>query len=243
MLFDLTPDAIDLAFVVTRHGRQLKLSHRLRFPTEADWIAYDRALAVAVQDSGEGTRVLDNSVSAACVLYDAIALDVTGYRGIQDVPPAHKVRVAELLRAVGPADPDGPGPELFEISAEEDLVVLKAVRGETYPRLVHHFTPPTIPQRIEYERLKADAMIVRGTKQGTDRIVLPSRLARILRFYDQLVLAVEGYIVGDHPPFGREEIVRVMDAQHKAAAVALLFDTGEILEPKARKLEPEEAPA
>lgn len=239
-LFELNPKPIELHLKVPKSGTLFPVKHELRRPTQDDWIAYDKGLSVAIEDTDDGgTRTLDNSLEAACALWDRLAQSIAGYlpdgEGLpegwrQRVPPAHKRGAVRLLCDVV-ATPDVQGGLLLAV--DEEVVVLMARREQTFPRLVHRFRPPTPGQRIHYDRLSSDSYVIRGRKSGKDCIVFPSRMQALCKLYDELIVSVEGYAVDDRPITEGKDAVSWMDAQHKRHAVQWLFrsDAVEIAEP------------
>lgn len=233
-LFELQPENITLNLLIRRPGAELRVSHVLRPPRLDDWLAYDRALSVAIEDGAEGFRVLSEPVAAACLLWDSIVLSVAGYfqSGIalegeawkHVIPPAHKTRAVASLLNVSLATVAAP---LYTLEATEETVVLEARREAKFPQLAHRFRRPTQAQHIEVERLKADSYIVRGRKSGRDRTVYPSRLKRLCELYDALILGTEGYAVSGRPTVDAE-VRMLMDAQHKKVSVLALFGSEEV---------------
>lgn len=238
-LFELNPEKIEIALVSTRAGAKLRLVHELRAPSQDDWIRYDRALNVAVEDvtvDGEtGIRINDGAIRAKCDLYDRLAIAVHGYSAepMTDwklIPPGHKQATIECLLGVYPAEPETVESLAYYFDSGEESVVLMATREEYFPRLVHHFRSATAGQRIEYQRMHADSVIVKGVKTGGDRVLLPSRMKGVCALYDALIADVEGYAVRGVPVHDPKEIARWMDAQHKHAAVKALFGSEHIMQ-------------
>jgi hypothetical protein len=235
MLFELNPENIEVGLTVKHAGNPFRVKHILRKPKEADWIAYDKGLAVAIEDAEEkgSVRYADDSLGAACKFWDAISLEVSGYSeenptNFRDlIPPEHKRAAVMTLMLVGPSLESFGRPGLFLVS-DEEIVRLRSERGENYPNLVHHFKPPTPKQRIEYSRVQADSYTIKGMKSGKDKVILPSRLAAYVRFYDELILSVEGYSINGNAFDSREDAIRYMDAQHKRMAIQFLFATDDV---------------
>jgi len=241
-LFELNPEKIEIVLVSTRAGAKLRLVHELRAPSQEDWIRYDRALNVVVEDvtvDGEtGIRINDGAIRAKCDLYDRLVIGVQGYSAepVTDwnlIPTGHKQAATGCLLDVYSADPETVESLNYYFDAGEDIVVLSAIREEHFPRLVHHFKSPTADRRMEYQRLHADNMIVKGMRGGGDKVLLPSRMKAVCALYDALIADVEGYAVDSREVHDPKEIVKWMDAQHKHVAIRALFGSETIMqEPK-----------
>lgn len=250
---ELAPPELAVSLKVTHTGRAYRVAHRLRPPQPEDWFAYEAALRMAVEElppapaesspvapatggraeeqGGEEQRYRFDvhSSDAALTLWNRLALSVEGYQYPADdwrelIPLAHREAVVRSLTLVAPAEP--PGDEaaagLFPLATEQVAIVLEAARaGQAYPQLVHTFRPPAVEDERRYRRLMAESLIVGGTRNP--RTLLPPRLPALCRLYDSLVLSVEGYTVNGAVEFGREALLRHMDAWHKRAAVQALF--------------------
>jgi hypothetical protein len=235
MLFELNPEKIEIGLHVKHGGGSFRVDHQLRRPKEADWINYDKGLSVAIEDAEEkgSVRYMDDSLHAACKFWDAIAIGISGYAetippNFKDlVPPEHKRAAILTLLLVGPSLESFGRSGLFLVS-DEEIVRLRAERGEKYPDLVHHFKSPTTKQRIEFSRIQSDSYTIKGMKSGKDKVILPSRLAPIIRLYDDLILLAEGYSINGNPVEDRDDVIRFMDAQHKRMAIQLLFAVDEV---------------
>jgi hypothetical protein len=233
-LFELNPEWIEIALTITKRGSIRRVAHVLRKPMEDDWIRYDRGLNVAVRDvkidDGQtGTSITNKDAESACELWDALKIGAQGYREGEEVSPAQKQIAIDQLLRVWPA-PDS----AYEGLADEacEIVILQARRGTTHERLLHTFAKPTAAQRIEYRRAMADSLIV-PAKEG-QRVILPSRMTRLIKLYDALIQGVDGYQVNGIPVPGgdanamRKMLSGFMDAQHKVIAVSVLFTAEQV---------------
>jgi hypothetical protein len=243
-LFELKPDKIEIVLVSMRNKAKLRLVHELRAPTQEDWIRYDRALNVAVQDvkidDETGIKIKDNSIRAKCDLWDRLAIGVRGYWPQEAVttdwkliPPGHKQAVVECLLGVVPADSESLEDHAFYFDAGEEIIVLSAIREDHYAHLAHHFKSPSAGQRMEYQRVHADSIIVKGMSGIGDKVLLPSRMKAVCALYDALITDVEGYAVMGSEIHDPKEIAKWMDAQHKSTAIKSLFGSELVMqEPK-----------
>jgi hypothetical protein len=130
-LLELAPAELAIPLKVSRAGRSYRLRHILRPPSAADWIAYEAALEMAVEelpaagsadepDSGEpGFKLHVRSSDAALALWSRLALRVEGYDLPADpssaqpdsettdwralIPLAHKEAAVNALTLVAPA--------------------------------------------------------------------------------------------------------------------------------------------
>lgn len=251
-LFELNPEKIEVGLTVRKLGQPFRVVHELRRPEEDDWLNYDKRLSTAIEDVEEdGTRIVDNSLEASCLFWDDISLAVQAY-GPKDaplpenfrklVPPDHKRAAIQQLLNVGASISEAGQINLF-LSSDEEVVRLRAVREQVFANLVHYFKPPSTNQRIAYDRCLADSYVIRGRKNGKDRVVIPARMKRLIRFYDDLIIRVDGYCVKGNIEFlaDVESIRRFMDAKHKEVAVQLLFGGGEEIQPDLRVEKEEKA--
>lgn len=227
-LFELAPGCIRIGLTTLRVARHIRVEHILRPPNQQDWLAYARACSIAFErgQHDEEMLVRVDNVEAACALWDTLVDKVTGYAGLpeedwrQRIPAGHKQTAIGALLDIAPAELDETA-DIFPLDLEETSVVLQATRGQHYPRLVHHFRVPNVVQRIAYRRLFADSVVVRGSKKFTT--LVPARLGRLVKFYDELIVRVEGYMLRGQPITAQPQISAHMDAQHKRAAIELLF--------------------
>jgi len=240
-LFELNPSQIRIRLKVWQAGREHVVTHLLRRPLAADWIAYDAALATEIEHRREETELKLAGTEAADKLWDALVLATEGYRfgpeplgtdgpeaegsGWRDfVPIGHKratvLQLQQVEMAESAAEEAAQG---FLLDPNQDVVVLKAQRGMSYPRLVHRFHPPSKEQRMRFHKLRSDSLTVRGMKGGGGKTLLPSRMKFFLELYDQLITGVEGYSNEGQAISSAEQAREFMDAWHKRAAVQVLF--------------------
>jgi hypothetical protein len=254
-LLELAPAELALRLKVTHAGRTYRLRHLLRPPTTADWLAYEAALEMAVEELPPGAdseetsfRLHVRSADAALELWGRLALRVEGYDLTRDasqdenwrslIPLAHKEAAVNSLTLVATAEtPAGADTDnYFPLLAEEVPLVLEAVvAGVAYPRLVHRLRSPSVKAERTYRRLLAETLIVRGSR--TPRTLLPPRLPGLVKLYDQLILGVEGYCLHGEPLASSLQAIQSMDAWHKRVAAQTLF--GDLLAPPMAEPTPE----
>lgn len=232
-LFELTPEKIEIRLISVRRGIRSEFVHNLRTPAASEWIEYDRSLHVAIEDveeNGEmGIRIRDNQAKAKCDLWDKIAVGIEGYTSaaLSDfclIPPFHKQTSIDHLLAVrsGELQTESDIEHYFDSGSE--TVCLEGFREHHFPCLIHHFQIPAAKDRIEYQRIHSDSIVVRGMKSGRDKVLLPSRMQSLIALYDRLILSVSGYCIEGQPlTEDKQQIIRHMDAQHKSAAMRDLF--------------------
>jgi hypothetical protein len=90
-----------------------------------------------------------------------------------------------------------------------------------YRGLVHHFALPTAEHRRRVLKSKNRSFVAGGSRNGTTMV--PSGHPVLVKLYDELIERVEGYSISGRELNGRDEIAREMDAYHKSATVARLF--------------------
>ncbi|MFQ5927412.1 MAG: hypothetical protein ACE5MH_08265, partial [Terriglobia bacterium] len=176
-----------------------------------------------------GYKLELRSVEAAALLWNRLACDIEAYSFTHDadwhelVPLAHKEAAIRALTLVAAQEPGSGEPgAAFPLQAEQVVVVLEAVvAGRAYPRLVHTFRPPSAEDERGYRRLLAETLFVRGSR--APRTLIPTRLPRLVKFYDELILGVEGYTREGQPLASQEQAIQYMDAWHKRTAVQTLF--------------------
>lgn len=243
----LPPDApqallpLDLAerAVCWRNGQGRARVHVFRRLLAQDWETYFSKITI---ENDLASQTVDFN-SAKVWLYARCILRVEGYRVIgartlmdlpnwkDRIPFGHRVDAVDLLTSVTRS-----ARELEEIEPECETVLLDALwDGSTagggcatpagqmlsYSGLIHRFTPPSAEHLMRYSRETSRSLIVGGSAKG--RTVRTIRQKVLLKFYDQLIVSVEGYGLNGRPLENREAIVREMDAGHKAAAVSQLF--------------------
>ena len=237
-LFELAAEEMQVCLRVRGVKGRHQLVHFLRPPTYEDWWQYERNLRSTVEsienEGEEALRFEANSSEAAATLYDRLFRRAEGYRSNADrpiaadqIPVHHKEMVIRALGEVGPLSPpeeaSGPAVEVpFSLDSENVEVALEASRnGKTYRNLLHVFRTPSAADRVEYSRITAQALYVRGAK--TLRSILPSRLPGLAALYDRLIEEVRGYAAAGAPLADRAAIVRQMDPLHKKVAVQVLL--------------------
>jgi hypothetical protein len=107
-----------------------------------------------------------------------------------------------------------PGPHLSAGASP----AMKQYRG-----LVHRFASPTAEHRRRLLKAKNRAFVAGGSRNGTT--VIPSGHGVLVKLYDELIECVDGYAVGGREIASHDEIIREMDAFHKSAVVARLFQS------------------
>ena len=234
-LFELAAEEIQVCLRL--RGRH-ELRHILRPPRWEDWRNYERSLRSTVEtvenDGEEALRFDSRAMEAAAELYDRLFRSAEGYHGSQNscvtaemIPLPHKEMVVRGLGDVAPASEEEssePGEGiLFSLDADTVEVALEATRnGKKFRNLAHVFRAPTAAEHVEYSRISAQALYVRGSK--TLKSILPPRLPGLVALYDRLIQQVRGYGVAGQPLGERAAIVQHMDPLHKKAAVQTLFE-------------------
>lgn len=248
-LFELAPEEIIVPLrVLSPAGRSpRRLTHFFRSPTLDDWLAYDRALKLTIREGREEASVFHSQATeAAALLWRRTILRVDGYgrgtasgRGLaadvapgqqsdwqERIPLEHQQQAVRglALVEVEPAKED----ELYPLDFETREIGLRAHRnGRWYAKLVHRFRRPTTEDELAYRRILSELYVLRGS--GETRV--PPRLGALVRFYDRLILCVEGYARGGEPVAGtREAVATAMDALHKRVAIEGLFGEFSMLE-------------
>ena len=245
--FELRPDEIPTPLSFREGGRRFRVTHIFRPPQYADWLEYEVKLNRSVEITGNHTRFDQERAEAAEAIWDRIALRVEGYlvdtgdarngdaeslaaavelpdafpeAWREKVPLMHKMGAIQLLAQVFPTE--GGEMEVYRFNPDQTEVQLIAGRaGREYGRLLHTLKRPTVRQQKEFSRVVSSALYVRGSR--TEKSLLPSRLREMARFYDELVVSVDGYTVNGSKP-AREGAVKWMDALHKQTAVSALFN-------------------
>jgi len=242
--YELRPEEIEQLLSFTENGRRYRVKHFFRPPTLDDWAAYDAALGVTVQDvdlAGEvGRAHHDNRTAAMLLLWQRLIARVEGYAfseesggSSQESEWKGKVPVAHRLGAVSPralvfAVAPGQGTGNREQGTEESALYTPGLQevhllaaGGDYLPLVHSFRQPGAAETVEFNRLSAERIYVRG--RAGAKAVIPSLLRQYCVLYDALIESVRGYTLTGDGALTREQIVSAMDAWHKQAAVKALF--------------------
>ena len=238
-MFELAAEEIQVCLRLRGPAGRHELRHILRPPRWEDWRDYERSLRSTVEtvenDGQEAMRFDSRAMEAAAELYDRLFRSAEGYHGNQNgcvtaemIPLPHKEMVVRGLGDVAPATEEEtagePGAEsLFSLDADTVEVALQATRsGKKFRNLAHVFRAPTAADHVEYSRISAQALYVRGSK--TLKSILPPRLPGLVALYDRLIQQVRGYGVAGQPLGERAAIVQHMDPLHKKAAVQTLFE-------------------
>ena len=239
--FDLAPAELGVPLKAAHAGRTYRLVHKLRPPAHDDWVAYEAALRLSVeeldpaeQDSEPRYRFDAHNSEAAQLLWERLILAADGYQHDANddndaddwktkVPLAHKEAAVRSLTLVAPAELTEAQPgDLLPLTAERIPVILEAARaGEVYPRLVHWFRPPSLEEERRYRRLMAETVLVGGSRGS--RALIPARLPALCRLYDSLILSAENYSLDGSADISPEKLARHMDSWHKRFAVQALF--------------------
>jgi hypothetical protein len=204
--------------------------------TAADWENFHaHVIAEFKQEKGGFTRVVDTDY-ASLVLYGRAIQRVEGYttsdgrepEKLPDwpecVPQHHRLEAMKLIMDVtfsGAADDS-------ILQAEGVSVTINAKWNEAetgdmkqYFDLVHHFAYPTAVQHRRLLKAKSRAFVAGGSRNGIT--VIPSGHSVLVELYGELIERVEGYSIGGRAIADKNEVVREMDAFHKSAVVAQLF--------------------
>jgi hypothetical protein len=229
-------DAAERVAVFQYKGKPRR--HIFRRLTAADWENCFSHLVAEIRQEKKGvTRTVDMDY-ASLVLYARAIQRVEGYStssGVEPeklpdfpecIPQHHRLEAMKIVMDVsfsGDADDS-------VIQAEGASVMIDAKWNEAetgdmkqYFRLVHHFAYPAARHNSRLLRAKSQARIVGGSREGTT--IIPSGHATLVSLYDDLIRRVEGYSISGRELNSKEEIVREMDAFHKASVVAQLFKT------------------
>jgi len=209
-------------------------THTFRRLTERDWDGYFLRIKF---ENDRKSELLDWN-SAKVWLYGQCVTRVAGYqvRGggnlcdlpnwRDKIPFGQRLDAIDLLTTAYRNDGEQemePDCEVVALDAFWDAADGKMVQ---YTGLVHRFKSPAAEDLIRYSRETNRSEIVPGPAGKTIRMV---RQRVLLKLYDELIVSVDGYGVGAaqgselKPLSSREEIVREMDAGHKAVAVSQLF--------------------
>ncbi len=227
-------DAAERVAVFQYKGKPRR--HIFRRFTAADWeTTFAHVVAEFKQEKKGYTRIVDMDF-ASLVLYARAIQQVEGYttsdgrepEKLPDwpecIPQYHRLQAMKLIMDVTFSD-DGDDSIL---QAEGASVTIDAKWNEAEPgdmkqyfARVHHFATPSAEHRRRLFRAKSRATVVGGSRSGTTMI--PSGHPVLVKLYDDLIERVEGYSANGRALTGKEQIVREMDAFHKAAVVAQLF--------------------
>ena len=140
------------------------------------------------------------------------------------MPLAHRLAVANVLTSAYVPDQDMQG--FGQVPLVAIWSVAEGGSMRRHKNLVHTFEEPTAEQNRRYRREDSRAQIVGGSRKGTT--VYHGAQRALAALYDELIVSVEGYSVGDAPLVGREMIALHMDTFHQVASVVRLFAPQEI---------------
>ena len=237
--YELQPGEIRQPLNITAVGRRFTVTHFLRLPALADWIAYDAALGVTAQDVDAGGGELgmvhrDNRTAALGLLWERLIVRVEGYAFAEgdwkpQVPFTHRLGAVSprtLVVAVAPSQSRDPAKR--EADAEtlytpgfQEVHLLAA--GEVYGELVHLFREASAETVIRFNRASAERIFIRGTRKTGAKAIIPSMFREYAGLYDALIQEVRGYTIQDKPPESREQIIAAMDGFHKVVSLKGLF--------------------
>lgn len=205
--------------------------HRI---TSADWDGFfSRIEAELEDDKGAVNRMTTSDVGALWLFSEAAIRaerSVSDGRAAEDlptwkakIPQDHCIAAVNKLTAVWIKDLDD------VLEAEGERVELDAFWTASRPvngmlkfcGLVHRFNTPSADQRRRFQRARHRVRVVGGSRSG--RTMISCTLSLLAKLYDELIQSVEGYSVNGRPLGGRDEVIREMDAYHKASAAAALF--------------------
>ncbi len=211
--------------------------HIFRRITASDWaMFFSHVVAEFKREKGGFTRVVDMDY-AQLALYTRAIRRVEGYRTTDGrepeklptwpecIPQHHRMAAMGIVMNLTYSDADE-----SVLDAESVSVMVSAMWNEgdaghmkIYEGLVHHFASPTAEQRRRLLKSKNRAFIAGGSRDGTTMI--PSGHGVLVKLYDELIECVDGYGIAGREIQSRDEIVREMDAFHKAAVVGRLFQS------------------
>ncbi len=212
--------------------------HIFRRFTAADWEKFYAGVVVEFKKEGGGTAQVIDLESPSLTVYTRAILRVEGYttrdgRKPEDlpawpecVPQHHRLAAMGLIMNLTHSETadesilesEGASVRIDAMWNEGEPGAMKQYRG-----LVHHFVMPTAEHRRRVLRAKNRAFVVGGSRKGTTAI--PSGHPVLVKLYDELIETVEGYSVDGRAAAGKEQLAREMDAFHKAAVAARLFQT------------------
>ena len=76
----------EVNLTATQNGENFELKHILKYPTEKDWIDYER-LSIETKGKGRKTTVRPQILAARIKLYDSLVIRVDGYVDAREKPP------------------------------------------------------------------------------------------------------------------------------------------------------------
>ncbi|MBZ5703238.1 MAG: hypothetical protein LAN84_15505 [Acidobacteriia bacterium] len=216
-----------------RNSRGEARLHTFRRIGAEFWNGYFSRIAV---ESDRTSRTIDVSSAALWLYREAIlrvaGISVRGGGNLTDLPNwQERIPMGLRLQAIGLlSSVEASAEDIVEIEPECEVVRLDALWNDdgAYPGamtkfegLVHRFTPPTAAHQQRFSREISRSVIVGGSREG--KTIHPVRQKVLVKFYDELILSVEGYGVNGAPLAHRDNIVREMDLLHKVTAAAQLL--------------------
>jgi hypothetical protein len=212
--------------------------HIFRRFTASDWEKFYAGVVVEFKKEKGGMAQVIDLESPSLTVYTRAILRVEGYqtrdgRAPETLPtwpecvPQHH-RLAAMGLVMNVTHSEAADDSMLE--AEGVTVQIEAMWNEgepgamkQYRGLIHHFGMPSAEQRRRVLKAKNRAFVVGGSRNGAT--VIPSGHPVLVKLYDELIESVEGYSVDGRALTGKDQVVREMDAFHKAAVVARLFQT------------------
>jgi hypothetical protein len=231
--------AIDLAtprtISIEERGRKYLLT-LLRIQ-KRQWLKYFEGIVSTSENQG-GKRVDSfDSTSARVELVESALVDAKGYNTAdgspvtsttgwqQLIPLRHRQAVGNALVDVEKAEPT----DADAITLGVEPVYLNAVWGadadgvmRKFTGLCHRFKTPSAEQQRRFSRDSSRSMVIGGSRRGVTRWL--GVQATLVDLYDELILSVDGYQVNGMQLDNIPMIVAEMDAYHKVAAAAVLFE-------------------
>jgi hypothetical protein len=236
---------LDLAkprtIAIEDRGRSYKL--HCRRITDRDWTEYFNKIVFSSEQKSGREQINSLDVSTPRIVLAEAGLErVEGYRvsnggdihQLEDwrkkVPLAHRSILGAILADARPA---AQGDDLT-IHAEGDEVLIDATwsavdspEGKTtmqrFRGLKHVLKTPSDEQFRRYASQTSRSIVVGGSRGG--RTIYPNSNFILAQLYDELVIAVDGYAIGDKPlQTDREAIRREMDMLHKVIVAQEIFN-------------------
>jgi hypothetical protein len=226
---------LDQTRIITLSAAGRSYSYQFRRITQKDWQTYFGNIVHRTMGLAGVKETVFESESAQLLLIDATLKAVSGYGDTSKLkswkdalPMKHRIGVASVLRSVGPSESNSEPAELSDlIEIHLDAAWSADADGKTsfFSGLTHRFRQPSIDQ---LRRFNFETARVRVEGTSADGITIyPSRHLYAMKIYDELIESVDGYSVNGMSLEGKEEIIREMDAAHKAEAALALFSQGD----------------
>jgi hypothetical protein len=223
--------------VITLQDRGRTFTITCRPVEKADWLAYFAALRVTSEQTAEGRISTNDYQTASLVLAERVIVTVEGYTvagggalvdlpGWQTrIPLAHRFQVGITLADAGASEQL----DEFVIHPEGEEISLDAVwpgadgKMLRFNGLKHIFKTPTATHHKRYRDASSRSLAVGGSRTG--RTVYLGAHATLCDLYDELILSVDGYAIGDQAlTTDKPLILARMDAFHKLVAMKTLID-------------------